>query len=129
MQIPLGIRALTTARVTMTPLSLYASTQSLSRTPISSPSLSFSQNGSTPLNIAVAYINAKNEFMESKQLKVPANSWSTLSVKLEDKQFKSQANGWKYADVLDGKENVQRIIFLIYERRPVTLWIDGIFFK
>lgn len=88
-----------------------------------------SQNGSTPLNVAVAYINAKNEFMESKQLKVPANSWSTLSVKLDDKQFKSQANGWKFADPLDGKENVQRIIFLVYEHRPVTLWIDGIFFK
>ncbi len=88
-----------------------------------------SQNGSTPVNIAVAYINAKNEFMESKQLKVPANSWSTLSLKLEDKQFKSAANGWKYSDALDGKENVQRISFLIYERRPITLWIDGIFFK
>jgi hypothetical protein len=88
-----------------------------------------SQNGSTPINIAVAYINAKNEFMESKQLKVPANSWSTLSVKLDDKQFKSQANGWKFSDPLEGKENVQRISFLIYERRPITLWIDGIFFK
>ena len=88
-----------------------------------------SQNGSTPVNIAVAFINAKNEFMESKQLKVPANSWSTLTVKLDDKQFKSQSNGWKYADPLDGKENVQRISFLIYERRPITLWIDGIFFK
>ena len=88
-----------------------------------------SQNGAIPVSIAVAYINAKNEFMESRPLKVPPNSWSTLTLKLDDKQFKSAANGWKFSDALDGRENVQRISFLIYERRPITLWIDGIFFK
>jgi tetratricopeptide (TPR) repeat protein len=87
------------------------------------------QNGTTPLNIGIAYIDSKNEFMESKQLKIPGNTWSTMSVKLDDKQFKSAKNGWKHVDSLDERDNVQRIIFLLYERRPVTLWIDGIFFK
>ena len=87
------------------------------------------QNGSTPLNMSVAFIDSKNEFMESKQLKIPGNTWSTMSVKLDEKGFKSAKNGWKQVDSLDERDNVQRIIFLVYERRPVTLWIDGIFFK
>ena len=87
------------------------------------------QNSATPINIAIAMIDSKNEFMESKQFRVPGNTWSTLSLKLDEKSFKSAANQWKHVDALDNRDNVQRIVFLVYERRPVTLWIDGIFFK
>ena len=87
------------------------------------------QNSAKPVQIAIAMIDSKNEFMESRPLMVPGNSWSTLTLKLDDKRFKSAANKWQFVDSLDNRDNVQRIVFLVYDHRPVTLWIDGIFFK
>jgi tetratricopeptide (TPR) repeat protein len=86
-------------------------------------------NAAAPVNIAVAFVSSKNEFFESKSLRVSPNSWVPLSVKLDSKDFKAEKNNWMHALPLENKERVSRIHFLVYGQRPFTLYADGIFFK
>ena len=83
----------------------------------------------TPILMAVAFKNAKNELHESPQMRIAAGSWNNKSVKIDGKVFKAQRNEWKdYNLELDGKENIKQISFMVYATGKFTLYIDRIFF-
>jgi len=82
-----------------------------------------------PINIAIGFINSNNEFYESKHLKCATGAWSDQVLKIDGKDFKCAATDWKFESDLKGKENIKTIVFLVYEQRPYTLWIDSVFFK
>jgi tetratricopeptide (TPR) repeat protein len=86
-------------------------------------------NCPTPVNVAVAFVNSKNEFLESKQVRIAPNSWVPLSVKLDAQEFKAERTGWTHKLPLEGKERVSRVHILVYGQRPFTLYADGIYFK
>jgi tetratricopeptide (TPR) repeat protein len=84
----------------------------------------------TPINVAVAFVNSKNEFLESKRMRVNPNlGWVKLSIKLDSQEFKAQRTDWTHKLSLEGKDRVSKIHFLVYGQRPFTLYADGIYFK
>jgi tetratricopeptide (TPR) repeat protein len=83
----------------------------------------------TPVNVAVAFVNSKNEFLESKQFRVNPNSWVPISVKLDAQDFKAERTGWTHKLTLEGKERISKVHILVYGQRPFTLYADGIYFK
>lgn len=86
-------------------------------------------SGKTEARIAVAFINQQGEFFESREQKVAAGSWAKLTFPLKNKDLKSAKSGWNYKSDLEGAENVTRVLFLIYGRTDLDLFVDRIFFK
>jgi tetratricopeptide (TPR) repeat protein len=87
-------------------------------------------NSPTPVNMAVAFQNSQGEFHETKQFRIPGNSWESKSQKIDGKVFKANRNNFEdFNQELDGKERITKILFLIYGQRPFNMYIDGVFFK
>ncbi|MCZ7646898.1 MAG: hypothetical protein M5U26_16685 [Planctomycetota bacterium] len=87
-------------------------------------------NNNRPLRVAMAFINKKGEFFETKQERVAPNTWVNLTFPIDGAVFKSSRNNFNgYTDTLDGKDNVARILFLVYEQSAFTLYVDYIFFR
>lgn len=87
-------------------------------------------NSPTPLNMAVAFQNSQGEFHETKQFRIPGNSWEAKTQKIDGKVFKANRNNFEeFNQELDGKERITKILFLIYGQRPFNLHIDSVFFK
>jgi tetratricopeptide (TPR) repeat protein len=63
--------------------------------------------GETPINLAVAYVNAQSDYHESRQIRINAT----------------------YDLDIQGRENITKITFLVYGQRPFKLYLDGLFFK
>lgn len=83
-------------------------------------------NGSSRTQVALALISSSGEFFESRKKRVPANSWTTVSIPLNRKDFKSAQSNWKHTTDVKGKDKITRITFLIYGDRPTTLYLDGV---
>jgi tetratricopeptide (TPR) repeat protein len=86
-------------------------------------------NGKNDARLAVAFINKQGEFFESREQRVAANSWVKMSFKLKEKDFKSAKVGWNYKTGIEGAQNISRVLFLIYGRTDLNMFIDRIFFK
>ncbi|HYG75923.1 MAG TPA: tetratricopeptide repeat protein [Planctomycetota bacterium] len=87
-------------------------------------------NSQQPVALAIGFVNAQGEFHESKQMRVPANSWNNVTLRIDGKGFKAARNNFKDFDLeMEGKQNIKRIIFLVYTQKPLTMYLDGIFFK
>lgn len=92
--------------------------------------LRINHNGAAPVAMAFAFINAQGEFHETRQMRVPAGSWTNLTVRVDGKTFKANRNNFKDYDLeIEGKGNIKRIAFLIYSQKPILLYLDAIFFK
>ena len=60
--------------------------------------------GETPVSLAIAFVNAQNDFNESKQVRIPPKAWLDQTFKVEGKQFKSNRNDFKeYNQEIQGK--------------------------
>jgi hypothetical protein len=79
--------------------------------------------------VAVAFTNQQGEFFESREQKVAPGSWVKLTFPLKNKDLKSAKSEWKYTSDLEGSENVTRVVFLIYGRTELNLFVDRIFFR
>jgi hypothetical protein len=79
--------------------------------------------------VAVAFTNQQGEFFESREQKVAPGSWVKLTFPLKNKDLKSAKSDWKYTSDLEGSENVTRVVFLIYGRTELNLFVDRIFFR
>ncbi|MCW8130616.1 MAG: hypothetical protein KIS92_09725 [Planctomycetota bacterium] len=80
--------------------------------------------------LAIALINEKNEFFESKQVGIPPKAWSTQSIKIDGKDFKCAKDGWAaYGHEVDGRDHIKKIIFMIYSQRDFVMYVDSIFFR
>jgi hypothetical protein len=87
-------------------------------------------NSAAPVPLAIAFINAAGEFHESRQIRVPANSWVPITQNIEGKIYKANRNNFKDYDLeLEGRERVNRIAFLVYSQKAFTMYLDAIFFK
>jgi hypothetical protein len=60
---------------------------------------------------------------------VPPNTWVKLTFPLKNKDLKSAKSGWTYKSDLEGSENVTRVLFLVYGRTELNLFVDRIFFR
>jgi tetratricopeptide (TPR) repeat protein len=81
------------------------------------------------IRLATAFINAQGEYVESREQKVAGNNWVTYAVPLTGNAFKSAKTEWNYKAALEGKENVTRVVFLVYGQRALNLYVDSIFFR
>ena len=86
-------------------------------------------SGKTKARIAVAFINRQGEFFESREQHVAPNSWVKLTYDLKKNDFKSAKTKWNYKSGIDGAQNIARVLFLVYGRTDLNLFIDRIFFK
>jgi len=87
-------------------------------------------NAPQPIALAIAFVNSQGEFHETKQMRVPPNSWTNVNIRVDGKIFKAQRNNFKDYDLeIEGKQNVKRIAFLVYSQKAFTMYLDGIFFK
>ncbi|HLX64613.1 MAG TPA: hypothetical protein VKX17_25295 [Planctomycetota bacterium] len=87
-------------------------------------------DGDKPVNMSIAFVNAEGDFHETKQTRIMPKQWINMSYKIEGKVFKSNRNDFKaYDQELKGKEHVSRITFMVYDQRPVKLFVDSLFFK
>ncbi|HEY3324862.1 MAG TPA: tetratricopeptide repeat protein [Planctomycetota bacterium] len=87
-------------------------------------------NSDKAIPMAIAFQNSEGEWHESQQMRVPPNSWSNMSVKVDGKRFKATRNNFKDFDLeIAGRDNVKKIIFLFYTKSAFTLYLDSIFFK
>lgn len=80
--------------------------------------------------LAVALINEKNEFYESKQVSIPPKAWATQSIKIDGKDFKCAKDGWAaYGHEVEGRDHIKKIILMIYTQRDFDMYVDSIFFR
>lgn len=87
-------------------------------------------NCATPVNLAVAFINSQGEFHETEQKRVPANTWVPVTQKIDGRNYKANRNNFKtYDQELEGRERINRILFLVYTQKPFTLYLESVFFK
>jgi tetratricopeptide (TPR) repeat protein len=87
-------------------------------------------DGEKPITIACAFVNAEGDFHESHGQRIMPKQWMKLDFKIEGKVFKSTRNDFKeYNQELKGREHITRITLMIYDQRPVRLFIDSVFFK
>lgn len=85
--------------------------------------------GASDARVAVAFINQQGEFFESREQKVAPNTWVKLTYPMKNKDFKSAKSGWNYKSDIEGAQNVSRVLFLVYGRTDLNLFIDRIFFR
>jgi len=86
-------------------------------------------NDKVEARLAVAFTNQQGEFFESREQKVPPNTWAKLTFPLKNKDFKSAKSEWKYTSDLEGAQNITRVVFLVYGRTELNMFIDRIFFR
>lgn len=86
-------------------------------------------NGKRRVYIAVAFTNKQGEYFESRQKTVAPNTWAKLKIELDGKSFKSQKSGWKHSVPIGGKGHINRVVFLIYQPQPLTMYVDHVFFR
>ena len=86
--------------------------------------------GDAPMNLAVAFVNAQNDFHESRQIRINPKTWLDQSFKVDAKIYKSNRNNFKDFNLdIQGRENITKITFLVYGQRPFKLYVDSLFFK
>jgi hypothetical protein len=84
----------------------------------------------TPLLVAVAFQNNAGEFHETRQFRVPGNTWDAKTMKIEGKVFKANRNNFQEFNLeLQGKEAITKLMFLVYGQRKFNLFIDDVYFK
>lgn len=87
-------------------------------------------DGDKAITIACAFTNAEGGFYESHGTKIAPKQWMKLNFKIDGKTFKSNRNDFKeYNQEMKGREHIGKIIFMVYDQRPVSLFIDSLFFK
>jgi len=87
-------------------------------------------DGDKPINLACAFVNAEGDFHESHFIRIMPKTWCKESLKIDSKTFKSNRNDFKeYNQEIKGREHVARMTFMVYDQRPVKLFLDSLFFK
>jgi tetratricopeptide (TPR) repeat protein len=81
------------------------------------------------VRLASAFINSQGEFFESREQKIAPNQWVTYVVPLTGKTFKSAKTDWNFRSELEGKQNISRVLFLVYGQRAADMYVDSIFFR
>lgn len=79
--------------------------------------------------LAVAFTNQQGEFFESREQKVPPHSWVKVTFQLKSKDLKSAKSEWKYTSDLEGAKDITRVVFLVYGRTELNMFIDRIVFR
>ena len=83
-----------------------------------------------PINLACAFVNAEGDFHESRFIRIMPKQWVKESVKIDAKTFKSNRNDFKeFNQEIKGREHIAKMTFMVYDQRPVKLFIDSLFFK
>ncbi|MCY3021104.1 MAG: tetratricopeptide repeat protein [Planctomycetota bacterium] len=87
-------------------------------------------NSPNAVDLAFAFVNAQGEFHETKPQRVAPGSWIDVKQKIDGKVFKANRNNFKAFDLeLEGKERINRVLFLVYSQKPFTLYLDNVYFK
>lgn len=87
-------------------------------------------DGDKPINLACAFVNAEGDFHESHFIRIMPGQWGKQSFKIDSKTFKSNRNDFKeFNQEIKGRDHIARITFMVYDQRPVKLFLDSLFFK